>query len=81
MKDIIDPENTRGVKEVTHGLIESFLDHTHPESQELNSMIVGIVYDSLEEVKLSVLMKEWKIKQKKAEKRDLEEKIRKNQNI
>ena len=44
-------------------------------------MIVGIVYDSLEEVKLSVLMKEWKIKQKKAEKRDLEEKIRKNQNI
>lgn len=75
MKDIIDPNNTRGVKEVTHGLIESFLDNEHPEGKELNNMIVGIVYDSLEEVKHSVLMKEWKIKQKKEEKHKMEEKI------
>lgn len=81
MKDIIDPNNTSGVKEVTHGLIESFLDNSHPENQELNTMIVGIVYDSLEEVKHSVLMKEWKIKQKLEEKHEIEEKIRKSKNI
>ena len=81
MKDLIDPNNTRGVKEVTHGLIESFLDHSHPESQDLNKMIVGIVYDSLEEVKHSVLMKEWKIKQKLEEKHEIEEEIRKSKNI
>lgn len=75
MKDIIDPNNTRGVKEVTHGLIESFLDNTHPGNQELNNMIVGIVYDSLEEVKQTVLVKEWKVNQKKEEKHKLEEKI------
>lgn len=81
MKDIIDPNNTRGVKEVTHGLIESFLDNEHPEGKELNNMIVGIVYDSLEEVKHAVLMKEWKIKQKLEEKRKTEEKIREKQKI
>lgn len=81
MKDIIDPNNTRGVKEVTHGLIESFLDNSHPEGQELNNMIVSIVSDSLEEVKRSVLMKEWKIKQKLEEKHKIEEKIKKNKNI
>jgi len=81
MKDVIDPSNTRGVKEVTHGLIESFLDHSHPESTELNQMIVGIINDSLEEVKHAVLMKEWKIKQKKEEKLKTEEKIRKSKNI
>ena len=81
MKDIIDPNNTRGVKEVTHGLIESFLDNSHPENQELNNMIVGIVYDSLEEVKHSVLMKEWKIKQKLEEKHEIEDKIKKSKNI
>ena len=78
---IIDPNNTRGVKEVTHGLIESFLDNSHPEGQELNNMIVSIVSDSLEEVKRSVLMKEWKIKQKLEEKHKIEEKIKKNKNI
>ncbi|MFN8295508.1 MAG: hypothetical protein U0T69_04895 [Chitinophagales bacterium] len=81
MKDIIDPNNTRGVKEVTHGLIESFLDDSHDENKELNNMIVGIIYDSLEEVKHSVLMKEWKIKQKLEEKHKIEEKIKKNKNI
>lgn len=81
MKDIIDPNNTRGVKEVTHGLIESFLDNSHLQSHELNDMIVGIVNDSLEEIKQSVMMKEWKIKQAKEKKADLEKEIRKNQNI
>ncbi len=81
MNDIINPDNTRGVKEVTHGLIESFLDHSHPESEALNKMIVGIVYDSLEEVKHTVLMKEWKIKQKLEEKHEIEENIRNSKNI
>lgn len=44
-------------------------------------MIVGIINDSLEEVKHAVLMKEWKIKQKKEEKLKTEEKIRKSKNI
>ena len=65
----------------THGLIESFLDNSHPENKDLNNIIVGIVYDSLEEVKHSVLMKEWKIKQKLEEKHEIEENIRKNKNI
>lgn len=81
MQDIINPNNTRGVKEVTHGLIESFLDHDHPENEDLNKIIVGIVNDSLEEVKHAVLQKEWKLKQKKEEKTQMEEKIRKKQNI
>lgn len=78
MTDVIDPNNTRGVKEITHGLIESFLEDSHPESGELHEMIVGIVNDSLEEVKHTVLMKEWKIKQMKEEKLELEEKIKKS---
>lgn len=81
MQDIIDPNNTRGVKEVTHGLIESFLDNSHPQNHELNDMIVGIVNDSLEEVKQSVLMKEWKIKQAKEKKAEIEQEIKKSKNI
>ena len=81
MTDIIDPNNTRGVKEVTHGVIESFLDHTHPKSHELNDMIVGIISDSLEEIKEAVLMKEWKIKQTKAKKAELEDEIKASKNI
>lgn len=81
MQDIIDPNNTRGVKEVTHGLIESFLDRNHPENDALNDIIIGIVNDSLEEVKRTVLIKEWQVNEKKEEKAKLEEKIRNNQNI
>lgn len=75
MQDIINPDNTRGVKEVTHGLIGSFLDNSHPQSKELNTMIVGIVSDSLEEVKHAVRMKEWKIKQAKEKKAEIEQEI------
>ena len=78
MQDVIDPGNTRGVKEVTHGLIETFLDSSHPENRELNQMIIGIINDSLEEVRRSVLIKEWKIKQLEEEKRMLGEKIKKS---
>lgn len=78
MKDIIDPTNTRGIKEVTHGLLETFLDNSHPEGQELNTTIIAIINDSIEEIKQSVLQKEWKINQKLEEKRILEEKIRKS---
>ncbi len=78
MQDVINPNNTRGIKEVTHGLIETFLDKDHPESQELNTMIIGIINDSLEEVKRSVLVKEWKIKQLEEEKQKLEAKIAKH---
>lgn len=81
MQDIIDPNNTRGIKEVTHGVIESFLDHSHPQNQELNKIAVGIVHDALEEVKQAVLMKEWKVKQAKAKKAALEEEIRESKNI
>ena len=81
MQDVINPNNTAGVKEITHGLIESFLDRNHPENEELNTIIVGIVNDSLEEVKKTVLQKEWKVKQKIEEKHDLEEKIQENKNI
>ena len=81
MKDIINPNNTRGIKEVTHGLLETFLDSSHPEGQELNATIIAIVNDSIEEIKISVLQKEWKVNQKKEEKRKLEEKIRKNKKI
>lgn len=77
MKDVINPNNTRGIKEVTHGLIETFLDKEHPESQELNAMIIGIINDSLEEVKRSVLVKEWKIRQLEEEKKKLETEIAK----
>jgi len=81
MQDIIDPNNTRGIKEVTHGLLETFLDNNHPENQELNAMIISILNDSIEEIKISVLQKEWKIKQRLEEKRILEEKIKSGQNI
>lgn len=81
MKDIIDPYNTRGIKEVTHGLIETFLDNKHPENKDLNKMIVSILNDSIEEIKMSVLQKEWKINKRKEEKKELEEEIRKNQKI
>lgn len=77
MKDVINPDNTRGIKEVTHGLIETFLDKDHPESRELNAMIIGIINDSLEEVKRSVLVKEWKIRQLEEEKKKLEAEIAK----
>ncbi len=77
MKDVINPNNTRGIKEVTHGLIETFLDKDHPESQELNTMIIGIINDSLEEVKRSVLVKEWKIRQLEEDKKKLEAEIAK----
>lgn len=79
MKDIINPNNTRGIQEVTHGLIETFLDNSHPENQELNAMVVAILNDSIEEIKQSVLQKEWKINQKKEERKHLQEKIRKSQ--
>lgn len=81
MQDVINPNNTAGVKEITHGLIESFLDKNHPGNDELNSIIVGIVNDSLEEVKNTVLQKEWKVKQKKVEKHELEGKIQESKNI
>ncbi|HMZ34777.1 MAG TPA: hypothetical protein PKK18_07525 [Chitinophagales bacterium] len=81
MLDIIAPDNTRGVKELTHGIIESFLDRSHPANQDLNQIIVGIVHDSLEEIKQSVLMKEWKIEQAKVKKAKIEEEIRESQNI
>jgi len=81
MQDIIEPDNTRGVQEVAHGLIASFLDHSHPENEALNSIIVGIVNDSLEEIKHAVLQKEWKLKQKKEEKVKMEAKMRKGQHI
>jgi hypothetical protein len=81
MKDIIDPNNTRGIKEVTHGLLETFLDNKHPEGQELNQTIIAIINDSIEEVKKSVLQKEWKLNKLKEEKRDLEEEIRKSKKI
>ena len=38
-------------------------------------MIIGIINDSLEEVRRSVLIKEWKIKQLEEEKHALEGKI------
>ena len=81
MKDIIDPNNTRGIKEVTHGLLETFLDNSHPEGQELNTTIIQIINDAIEEIKQNVLQKEWKINQKLEQKRELEEKIRKSKNI
>lgn len=81
MKDIIDPTNTRGVKEVTHGIIESFLDNSHPANQDLNKIVVGIVNDALEEVKQNVLQKEWKINQAKERKAELEQEIRESKNI
>jgi hypothetical protein len=81
MKDIIDPNNTRGIKEVTHGLLETFLDNRHPEGQELNTTIIQIINDAIEEIKQNVLQKEWKINQKLEEKRILEDKIRKSKEI
>lgn len=78
MKDIINPNNTRGIQEVTHGLIETFLDNTHPKNQELNAVVVGILNESIEEIKQNVLQKEWKINQKKEERKLLHEKIRKS---
>ena len=78
MKDIIDPNNIRGIQEVTHGLIETFLDNKHPKNQELNEMVVGILNDSIEEIKQNVLQKEWKINHKKEERLKLHEKIRKS---
>ncbi len=75
MQDVIDPSHTRGVKEVTHGLIQTFLDRDHPENQELNKMIVQIVHDSLEEIKATVLIKEWKMNQMKEKKHQMEEKM------
>lgn len=81
MQDIIDPNNTRGIKEVTHGVFEAFLDDNHPKNKELNELIIGILYDSLEEVKQTVLLKEWKLKQAKAEKEKLELKIKTSKDI
>ena len=81
MQDVIDPTNTRGIKEVTHALIETFLDNQHPEGQELNKTIIAIVNDSLEEIKENVNQKEWKIKQAMEEKHEIEEKIKKSKNI
>lgn len=76
MKDIIDPENTRGIKEVTHALIETFMDHDHKEGEQIHKTVVAMVNESLEEVKQVVNQKEWKIKQLREEKSKLEEKIK-----
>jgi hypothetical protein len=79
MKDVADPQNTHGIKEVTHGLIQSFLDNNHPENDELKQMVISVINDSLEEIKRKVLIKEWKIKQLEIEKHKLEKDILKNQ--
>ena len=81
MQDIVDVNNKRGIKEVTHSVIESFLDKNHPENDELNKMVVEIINESLEEVKKSVLEKEWKIDRKKEKKLELEKKILGDKNI
>jgi hypothetical protein len=81
MQDIIDPNNTRGIKEVTHALIETFLDSQHPEGKELNKTIISIINDALQEIKDNVNQKEWKIKQALEEKHEIEEKIRESKNI
>lgn len=81
MKDIIDPKNTRGIKEVTHAMLETFLDHDHSEVEQIHQTVVDIVTDSLEEVKHVVNQKEWKISQLRGEKLKLEEKIKKSKNI
>ncbi len=81
MQDVIDPTNTRGIKEVTHALIETFLDNQHLEGQELNKTIIAIVNDSLEEIKDNVNQKEWKINKALEEKQKIEQKIRKGEKI
>jgi hypothetical protein len=43
----------------------------------MNQMVIGIISDSLEEVKKKVLVKEWKIKELEIEKQKLEKKISK----
>lgn len=78
VKDLSDPENTHGVKEVTHGMIASFIERDKSGNEELNTMVIQILHDSLEELKAKVLVKEWKIKDLEDKKHQLEAHIAKN---
>lgn len=77
IRDASDPDNTRGIRELTHGLIGSFLDHDKGKNEEMNAMVISILNDSLEEIKRKVLVKEWKIKDLEEKKHQLEKTISK----
>jgi hypothetical protein len=62
MADLSDPENKRGIKEITHGLIETFLDENHPDREMANYMVINTMIESLDIVKEQVLRKEWQEK-------------------
>lgn len=59
MSDLADPNNTRGIREVTHGVIETFLDHEHPDRETATYIVVNTMVESLDVLKKHVLRKEW----------------------
>jgi hypothetical protein len=75
LHDLSNPENTYGIHKVTKGLIRSMLANRHPQNDDLRKMVVNIAHDSLEEIKKKVLIKEWKLRQLKEEKHQLEKDI------
>ncbi|MDB5227100.1 MAG: hypothetical protein JWN78_1293 [Bacteroidota bacterium] len=74
LNDAVDPDST-GIKDVSRGVIASFLQDGQSQNRELKEMIITIITNSLEEVKRAVLVKEWKLRQLEIEKHKLEEKI------
>lgn len=76
LNDAVDPDSN-GIKDVSRGVIASFLQDGQEQNQELKEMIITIITNSLEEVKRAVLVKEWKLRQLENEKHKLEEKISK----
>jgi hypothetical protein len=59
MSDLADPNNTRGIKEITHGVIETFLDNEHPEQGMANYIMINTMVESLDVVKSHVMRKDW----------------------
>jgi hypothetical protein len=65
MSDLADPNNTRGIQVVTHGLIETILDQEHPDGETATYIVVNTMVESLDVVKKHVLRKEWQEKMQK----------------
>jgi len=76
MNDLAGAENKKGIREFSHTVFESLLEHPD-ESRELNDLVTGIVNDSIEVVKQGVLVKQWKIRSKEEQEKVLHTRIEK----